>query len=30
MVVANRLCKEANTNYKSTIDNLIITVLERI
>ena len=30
MVVANRLCKEANTNYKSTIDNLITTVLERI
>lgn len=30
MVVANRLCKEANTNYKNTIDNLIQAVLERI
>lgn len=30
MVVANRLQKEANTNYKSSIDTLITTVLERI
>lgn len=30
MVIANRLVKEANTGYKSTIDNLIKEVLERI
>ena len=30
MVVANRLLKEANTNYKNTIDLLIKLVLERI
>lgn len=30
MVIANRLIKEANTGYKSTIDELIKTVLERI
>lgn len=30
MVIANRLIKEANTGYKSTIDNLIREVLERI
>lgn len=30
MVVANRLLKEANTNYKNTIDSLIKLVLERI
>lgn len=30
MVVANRHAKEMNTNYKSTIDNLISLVLERI
>ena len=30
MVIANRLIKEANTGYKSTIDNLIKEVLERI
>lgn len=30
MVIANRLIKEANTGYKSTIDNLIKDVLERI
>ena len=30
MVVANRLQKEANTNYKNTIDTLIQTVLDRI
>ena len=29
MVIANRLIKEANTGYKSTIDNLIKEVLER-
>ncbi|MEG2514543.1 MAG: nucleoside phosphorylase [Bacteroidaceae bacterium] len=29
MVVANRLIKEANTGYKSTIDTLIKTVLDR-
>lgn len=30
MVIANRLIKEANTGYKSTIDNLINEVLDRI
>lgn len=30
MVIANRLIKEANPGYKSTIDNLIKEVLERI
>lgn len=30
LVVANRLIKEANPNYKNTIDNLIKTVLDRI
>jgi uridine phosphorylase len=30
MVIANRLVKEANTGYKSTIDTLIETVLTRI
>lgn len=30
MVIANRLIKEANTGYKSPIDNLIKEVLERI
>ena len=30
MVIANRLIKEANTGYKSTIDNLLKEVLERI
>ena len=30
LVVANRLIKEANPNYKNTIDNLIKTVLNRI
>lgn len=30
MVVANRLAKEANANYKSSIDDLITLVLERI
>lgn len=30
MVIANRLIKEANTGYKSTLDNLIKEVLERI
>lgn len=30
MVIANRLIKEANTGYVSTIDNLIKEVLERI
>lgn len=30
MVIANRLAKEANTNYKNSIDNLIEKVLERI
>ena len=30
MVIANRLIKEAYTGYKSTIDNLIKEVLERI
>ena len=30
MVVANRLIKEANTNYKNSIDTLIVKVLDRI
>lgn len=30
MVIANRVAKEANTNYKNSIDNLIIEVLDRI
>lgn len=30
MVIANRVAKEANANYKNSIDNLIIEVLERI
>jgi uridine phosphorylase len=30
MVIANRLIKEANTGYKSTIDELIKKVVERI
>lgn len=30
MVIANRLAKEANANYKNSIDNLIKKVLERI
>lgn len=30
MVIANRLAKEANANYKTSIDTLITTVLERI
>lgn len=30
MVVANRHCKEMNTNYKAQIDTLIQTVLDRI
>lgn len=30
LVAANRLIKEANPNYKNTIDNLIKTVLDRI
>lgn len=30
MVIANRRAKEANTNYKNSIDNLIEKVLERI
>lgn len=30
MVIANRLIKEANPNYKNTIDTLIETVLDRI
>lgn len=30
MVAANRLAKEANTNYKNSIDNLITLVLDRI
>lgn len=30
MVIANRLAKEANANYKNTIDGLITLVLERI
>ena len=30
MVIANRVAKEANANYKNSIDNLIIDVLDRI
>lgn len=30
MVIANRVAKEANANYKNSIDNLIIKVLDRI
>lgn len=30
MVIANRVAKEANANYKNYIDNLIIEVLDRI
>lgn len=30
MVIANRVDKEANANYKNSIDNLIIEVLDRI
>lgn len=30
MVIANRRAKEANTNYKNSIDTLIETVLERL
>lgn len=30
MVIANRLIKEANTDYRNTIDTLIKTVLDRI
>ena len=30
MVIANRLAKEANANYKKSIENLITLVLERI
>jgi len=30
MVIANRLAKESNTNYKNSIDGLIKLVLERI
>ena len=30
MVIANRVVKEANANYKNSIDNLIIEVLDRI
>lgn len=30
MVIANRRAKKANTGYKSTIDNLIKLVLDRI
>lgn len=30
MVIANRVGKEANANYKNSIDNLIIEVLDRI
>lgn len=30
MVIANRVAKEANANYKTSIDNLIIEVLDRI
>ena len=30
MVIANRLAKEANANYKNSIDGLIQLVLERI
>ncbi len=30
MVIANRLAKKANANYKNTIDELVLKVLERI
>ena len=30
MVIANRVAKEANANYKNSIDNLIIEVLDKI
>lgn len=30
MAIANRVAKEANANYKNSIDNLIIEVLDRI
>ena len=30
MVIANRVAKKANANYKNSIDNLIIEVLDRI
>lgn len=30
MVIANRVAKEANANYKNSIDNLIIEILDRI
>lgn len=30
MVIANRVAKEANANYKNSIDNLVIEVLDRI
>lgn len=30
IVIANRVAKEANANYKNSIDNLIIEVLDRI
>lgn len=30
MVIANRVAKEANANYKNSIDNFIIEVLDRI
>ena len=30
MVIANRVAKEANANYKNSIDNLIIEVIDRI
>ena len=30
MVIANRLAKKANANYKSSIDDLITLVLQRI
>ena len=30
MVIANRLAKEANANYKNSIDSLIQRVLDRI
>ena len=30
MVIANRVAKEANANYKNSIDNIIIEVLDRI
>ena len=30
MVIANRYTTEMNTEYKNTIDNLIVKVLDRI